>query len=317
MDESALEHFRRLGYLKVSGLFDPARDFTALRNEYREKVDGLVDQQFRCGRVGKHLLTAPFEEKVLALFSALGGELHASLDISLPQRNVTADTPVHNGRAVFDILTHPPLLDAVERFIGAEILSNPTQHVRIKPPASLIDNAPTVTGEVATTVWHQDLGTVSAEADHSRILTVWIAVTEATKENGCLLVAPGSHRRGLVVHEHDRRANYSRQAIPDDVVGEERVAIEASAGDVVFLDRLMMHASLPNRSRHLRWSMDLRYQPIGEPTGRPWFPSFVARSRESPNSVLTDPKEWAARWRAAREQLIANPPKSFQRWPST
>ena len=76
-----------------------------------------------------------------------------------------------------------------------------------------------------------------------------------------------------------------------------------------------MHASLPNLSNDIRWSVDLRYQPIGEPTGRPWFPGFVARSRRAPESVLPDAVAWAALWERARERLAAAPPASFQRWP--
>ncbi len=153
------------------------------------------------------------------------------------------------------------------------------------------------------------------EADESRILTVWIAITEATRENGCLLVAPGSHKHGLVTHSHDPRSNYSRQAIPDEQVGDRRVILEMQPGDVLFLTKLTMHASLPNLSSDIRWSVDLRYQPIGEPTGRPWFPGFVARSRKKPESVLTGVEAWTALWHGARERLAAESLPSFQRWP--
>ena len=207
------------------------------------------------------------------------------------------------------------LLAAVEVFVGPEIYSNPTQHVRIKPPEDHLGQDGPIVGEMAQTVWHQDLATIMPEADNSRILTVWIAVSEATRENGCLLVAPGSHKRGLVKHCRDPRSSYSRQAIPDRLVGDRRVALEMDPGDVLFMDKLTMHASLPNLSEDIRWSVDLRYQPGGEPTGRPWFPGFVARSRSAPESVLANAAAWAALWHRARERLAAAAPASFQRWP--
>ena len=203
----------------------------------------------------------------------------------------------------------------MERIVGPEIYSNPTQHVRIKPPEDCLAGDATIVGEIARAVWHQDLATVMPEADHSRMLTVWIPVTRATRENGCLLVAPGSHKKGLVTHCHDPRANYSRQAIPEDLVGDRQVALEMEPGDVLFLTKLTMHASLPNLSREVRWSVDLRYQPVGQPTGRPWFPGFVARSRAAPESVLSGAEAWAALWHGARERLAAAPPSTFQRWP--
>ena len=39
--------------------------------------------------------------------------------------------------------------------------------------------------------------------------------------------------------------------------------------------RRMIHGSLPNKSNELRWSMDLRYLPVGQPTGYPQLPGFV------------------------------------------
>ena len=38
------------------------------------------------------------------------------------------------------------------------------------------------------------------EADAATILSCWMAVTDATVENGCLKVIPGSHRKDLVDH---------------------------------------------------------------------------------------------------------------------
>ena len=86
------------------------------------------------------------------------------------------------------------------------------------------------------------------------------------------------------------------------------------AGDVLLLDKLTMHASLANLSDEIRWSVDLRYNPIGQPTGRPWFPGFVARSRAAPERELCDAGEWAGLWGEARRRLTIDPPANFRRW---
>ncbi len=151
-------------------------------------------------------------------------------------------------------------------------------------------------------------------ADATRMLTVFIAVTPATKENGCLLVAPASHKRGLALHCHNARASFSSQAIPDRRVSDARLALEMQAGDVLLLDKLTMHAFLANLSDEIRWSVDLRYNPIGQPTGRPWFPGFVARSRAAPERELCDAGEWAGLWGEARRRLTIDPPANFRRW---
>ena len=315
VNEEGRARFVADGYLILRGLLDPERDLAPLRLEYESLLDAVAHRLHGAGAIASTYVDMPFGRRFCALAREMGGKLHKHLDICLPQKGITADTPVHCGPGVFGLLTNSRLLAAVEVFVGPEIYSNPTQHVRIKPPEDHLGQDGPIVGEMAQTVWHQDLATIMPEADNSRILTVWIAVSEATRENGCLLVAPGSHKRGLVKHCRDPRSSYSRQAIPDRLVGDRRVALEMDPGDVLFMDKLTMHASLPNLSEDIRWSVDLRYQPGGEPTGRPWFPGFVARSRSAPESVLANAAAWAALWHRARERLAAAAPASFQRWP--
>jgi hypothetical protein len=73
----------------------------------------------------------------------------------------------------------------------------------------------------------------------------------------------------------------------------------------VLFHKMNIHCALPNHSRDLRWSVDLRYHPTGQATGRPAFPGFVARSRANPASELRDPAEWAALWEAARQRIVS------------
>lgn len=312
--DADLKRFEDQGYLLARGLLDPDRDLGPLIAEYEMVLDDAVTDLARRGMIQHGHAELPFGQRVSRVLEESDGALNKYLDITLPQKGISSSTPMHCGPAIFDLLRHPKLLDAVERFIGPEIYSNPTQHVRIKPPARHLARTTSILSEIDTTVWHQDAGTGTADADGSRILTVWISVTEATRENGCLLVAPGSHRNGLALHCHDKRANYSRQAIPERLVGPERVPIETAPGDVLFLSKYTMHASLPNMSEDIRWSLDLRYNPISQPTGRAWFPGFVARSRAAPESETRDPREWAATWERARDHLALNPPAGFQRW---
>ena len=81
------------------------------------------------------------------------------------------------------------------------------------------------------------------------------------------------------------------------------------------MHRLTCHGSLPNRSDRIRWSLDLRYNPTGQHTGRPVFPGFVARSRRNPDSELDDPAVWAGLWRQARRvwQGMPTPPTTAGR----
>ena len=103
-----------------------------------------------------------FGERLTRIYQE-SGKVHAQyFDFSLPQKNITYATPMWHGPAVFDVLTSPPLLDAVESIIGPDIYSNPTQHVRLKPPESLTPVNPETGGvQLGATPWHQDSGVVT------------------------------------------------------------------------------------------------------------------------------------------------------------
>ena len=97
----------------------------------------------------------------------------------------------------------------------------------------------------------------------------------------------------------------SEPQVPDTIMkGREAVPLPVKKGGAVLFNKMNVHRALPNVSGGLRWSMDLRYQPVELPTGRPAFPGFVARSRSNPDSELRDAAEWAESWNRARDAIL-------------
>ena len=305
--------FEEQGYVVMEGLLDVEGDLRPLTDEYHELLDEKATKLHEAGRLSSTLSELPFGKRLAAILHETGGEFYQHLEISLPQNGISHETPMHHGPAVFSLLRNPKLLDVVEEFIGPEIYSNPVQHVRVKPPERLLPEQQRNNALVGQTIWHQDEGTVREEADDTNLLTVWLPVTEATAENGCLVVVPGSHKPGLELHCYAKSRSGTHE-IPDALVGPNRVPLPMKAGDVLFMSKLTMHSSLPNVSDSVRWSLDLRYNPIGQATGRHWFPGFVARSRSDPDSELRDPEAWAESWRRARARLADQEAPQFQRW---
>lgn len=164
--------------------------------------------------------------------------------------------------------------------------------------------------QLGKTPVHQDNGVVLPEADNTQMLTVWFPLMDATVENGCLCVWPHSHRRGLLDHCPSIRG----LAVPGKLLQGKAVPMPMKKGDVLLMDKLTLHASYSNTSDHIRWSFDLRYNPVGQATGRPAFPGFVARSRKQPETELREAAEWEALWRNARDQLAAMEMEKFNRW---
>ncbi len=313
LSKTQLNQFDEEGYLVVEDLLDPEKDLKPVMDEYAETADWLCDKLYSEGKVPSPYRELSFGEKASKLLIEGGLEYYQYFDFSLPQSQVTEDTPIYLGKEVFNMLRNPRLLDAAESLIGPEIYSNPVQHIRLRPAESQVP-AGHPKWTVQQTFWHQDLGVVLPEADGTEMLTVWFPVNDTDAENGCLWVIPGSHRDGLATHcpaDQKIKANH----IPDKLMRmEDARPLPMKAGSVLFMTRYTMHGAYENRSNRIRISFDLRYNPIGQPTGRPWFPGFVARSRKNPESELKDPEVWADLWRQARSSLAQTEKPTFQRW---
>lgn len=306
-EDRSLQSFEENGYLIARGLLDVRRDLRPLLDEYEGVLDRWAHKLVACGELSQLFDELPFDQRFIRICEESGRSHCTFFDITLPQAAITAETEFWTGPAVFGLLRNPTILDAVEGFIGPEIYANPIQHVRIKPPQRLVrshhDN------RLVATPWHQDNGVILPQADRSRILTVWLPLTEASARNGCLRVIPGSHKWGLLPHA----ATPAGLAI-SGLDREEGQLLPMIPGDVLFMHRLTCHSSLANLSEEVRISVDLRYNPIGEPTGRPSFPGFVARSSRKPNTELRDPWVWQAMWAAARDRLASTRPGPYHRW---
>jgi phytanoyl-CoA hydroxylase len=307
-----LDTFNEQGFLVVDGVLDPERDLDPVVAEYAALLDTLASGWYADGKLPSTFGDLPFAQRFGRVLSEASRDLNvmAHFDISLPFEGVTEQTPMHLGPRTFGLLGNPRLLDVVEQCIGGEIYSNPIQHTRIKPPERELPEHLQGSSLLARTDWHQDQGVHLPEADATHMLTVWLPLTDATAANGCLCVIPGSHRQGLVTHCLRPGAR-----IPDGLLDGQPIPVPVKRGGVLLFHHLTKHASLTNTSDGIRWSFDLRYQPIGQPTGRPAFPGFVARSRTDPASVVTDWQVWADLWRQTRSRLaqIENAGK-FTRW---
>lgn len=299
-----LERFNEDGFLIIKGVLS-RRDLAGIETAYAAVLDSVADRLAEEGRIAP-LKGSTFSQRYIEAMQQLEDmyTLYQHLDICLPMvADLDHSHTMNTGPEVFRLLTHPRLLDIVESVIGPEIYSNPVQHTRIKPPADALSGIVT-DSNIAATTWHQDAGVVNPEADDTDMLTVWLAITDATIENGCLIAERGSHRDDLTLHCPGSAAS-STTYIPESIIDRDLVVpLEVEAGGAVLLHKLTEHGSLDNRSNDIRWSFDLRYQPVGQPTGRSVFPGFVARSAARPDSEVTDPREWADLWWQARDRIV-------------
>ncbi len=100
--------------------------------------------------------------------------------------------------------------------------------------------------------WHQD--EIYIPTRDRSLIGAWIALDDATVENGCLWVIPGSHRMGYLYPQRDHNNrdefDFAQESYGFDESAE--VPVEVKTGSVVFFNGYLLHRSFKNRSEIFR-----------------------------------------------------------------
>lgn len=147
-----------------------------------------------------------------------------------------------------ELMRNSRILDAVEDVLGPDIMVWATGHFDKKPR------------DPNFVTWHQD-GTYWGLSEPS-VVTAWVALTPSNRENGCMRVIPGSHRRGQLPHRDTYGKNnlLSRGQDVDVKVDEaQAVDLELRPGQISLHHVMTVHGSNPNFSDTRRLGIPIRY----------------------------------------------------------
>jgi phytanoyl-CoA hydroxylase len=136
-----------------------------------------------------------------------------------------------------ETLAHPSVVSALTRVIGPDVKAMQSM---------LFTKGEGKPGQA----WHQDEFFIPTR-DRS-LTAAWIALDDATSDNGCLWVLPGSHRAGVIYpdREHDDpRFDCSIEAYDFPYSDDDAVPVEIRAGSVLLFNGYLLHRSLPNTAR--------------------------------------------------------------------
>jgi phytanoyl-CoA hydroxylase len=103
--------------------------------------------------------------------------------------------------------------------------------------------------------WHQDNGYAFVEPQ--QYLTCWIALTDATEENGCPWVVPGVHRMGTLSH---RYSDIGFVCLTDPA---DAVSAPVERGGIVVFSSLTPHSTGPNLTDQVRKAYIVQFAPDG------------------------------------------------------
>ena len=134
-------------------------------------------------------------------------------------------------------LAHPAIVAALTRLIGPDVKAMQSM---------LFTKGEGKPGQA----WHQDEFFIPTR-DRS-LTAAWIALDDATVENGCLWVLPGSQRPGVIYPDRDQedpRFDCTVEAYDFPYQAADAVPVQVAAGSVVVFNGYLLHRSLPNRAR--------------------------------------------------------------------
>lgn len=233
-----IEQYERDGFLVIERLLDPG-DVDRLLSRVAELVEDPARQP------GIRLQVEP----------SLTGETAAPRLDTLRK----IEGLVEHDEIFGDLARNPRVLGVFQSLLGPDVklfrdalMMKPARHGSAKP-------------------YHQDSAYWSI--DPPELASAWIALDEATLENGCMRVLPGSHRWGLQRHEH--LADFQVDEAALDTSGE--IAAPLPAGGALFFHSMLLHATSPNLSPRPRRAMILscmsaRFRWTGDPSRKPAFP---------------------------------------------
>ncbi|KAJ7374243.1 hypothetical protein OS493_007322 [Desmophyllum pertusum] len=281
-DEQVKQYFDE-GFLLIPDFFERS-ELEPVITAICELVDQLAQKLYNAGKINDKYEDATFYKRLSLIEKDFPGAA-----VLLHKRGVMP-------KAFQDLWTNERLLNVMEQFIGPDIAGHPVWNLRTKTPKN----------SQVTVPWHQDCAYLSSAACEILQPTAWIPLIDANRINGCMQVARGGHRKGILATHTccaggtwyvDLAEEEMKKTL--DVDFEKDIALcEVPFGGVLFINNLVPHRSLENFSDKIRWSMDLRWQNPDKPNGFYGLKeNILLRTSTDPNYTV-DWAEFASRDRA-------------------
>lgn len=221
-----IQSFRKQGYLLIPNLID-----TDTVKEYQ-----TIYEDFLSGRVN----TQGFRSD---LSGAVDG-VNDSPASSSKERITQIMVPSRLQPSLLQKAIHQQCLAVSHQLLGNDLALDFDMLIN-KPPHSNTE-----------TPWHQD-SAYWLKLPDTRALSCWVALDEATIDNGCMWYVPGSHLHPIRAHQQS--ANKGALTCVGDET--EAVAIEVSPGDCIVHHGDTLHYSRGNSLNKPRRAFITNYRP--------------------------------------------------------
>lgn len=140
-------------------------------------------------------------------------------------------------------LDHPNIVGTMERIIGEEVVLK--AEMALSKPPFIGSEKP----------WHQDNAYFNW-LPLEKVATAWIALDDATVENGCMHTIHGAHTLGALRHHH----TIDCEILPDRLNKDEAIPVPLKAGGVMFFSAMLPHQTPPNGTDKRRRALQFQYR---------------------------------------------------------
>lgn len=157
-------------------------------------------------------------------------------EVNPVEHQVRVIHPHRYSKKVMDWMTHPNIAEVLRFLLGKPALCAQTMYY-YKPPGAKGQGM------------HQD--NFYLVASPSTCIAAWTPIDSADVENGCLYVAPGSHRSDILCPENreDRWLGYGDSHISKFPRDSKPIAVPVRRGQTMFFGGNLIHGSGPNRTQ--------------------------------------------------------------------
>jgi hypothetical protein len=244
LTEDELTWLDRDGYVVRENVFSPT-EVAAITAACEDLVARLVrDRQLKRYKAGSYVFAPDFERSTMIKWEGDSDIVHgiepfAHLDPALKTWALDAR------------FTQP-----MQAFVGDANPSLFTEKLNLKRP-----------GVGGVNPMHQDYPYwLGSAQDPAHVATAMLFLDDATLENGCLQVAPGSHRSGQWRNRTDSDEFGANEIDARAYADVEMLPVPLKAGSMVMFGSFLVHCSEPNRSALQRRALLFSYQPAGHHT---------------------------------------------------
>ena len=146
-------------------------------------------------------------------------------------------------RVVYDLVSHPAIIDRMRQLYGDDLVMWATYFFNKEPGGAEIP-------------WHQDLNYWPLEPVVN--VSAWMAIDEVTRENSCVNIIPGSHKKALPHITSPSGMAFSEMADMTGVDQSNTIAMELKPGEFFLFTEKLLHQSNKNISNRRRLGLTTR-----------------------------------------------------------